>query len=304
MGLINQTDEQYYLGPDGVWNSFDEDYGSYQFISIKDIINNFIISYVGEGKIISKLKRTDVAFHAQRGIQEFSYDILPSIKSQEIEIGPTLNFVLPKDYVNYVKLTWVDSQGIERIIYPAIKTSNPLPVTQDDDYEYLFDEQNQEIISAESSETRKRFQSTTGQQGQNLNNINNPTFLARNHFGRRYGLNPENAQTNGLFYIDPILGIIYFGSEFCNRIVTLKYISDGLGCKDEDMTVHKFAEEAIYKYIAHAVLATRANTPEYLVARYKRELSATRRNSKLRLSNIKIEEITQVMRNKSKIIKH
>ena len=38
MGLINQTDEQYYLGPDNVWNSWDEDYGNYQFTSIKDII--------------------------------------------------------------------------------------------------------------------------------------------------------------------------------------------------------------------------------------------------------------------------
>ena len=303
MGLINQTDEQYYLGPDGVWNSWDEDYGSYQFISIKDIINNFIISYVGEGKIISKLKRTDVAFHAQRGIQEFSFDILLSMKSQEIEVGPNLNFILPKDYVNYVKLTWTDPQGIERIIYPAYKTSNPLPIVQDSNYEYLFDEQSEEIITADESETRKRFQSTTGQQGQNLNNINNPTILAANNFGRRYGLNPENAQTNGVFYIDQIAGIIYFGSNFANRIVTLKYISDGLG-KDYEMTVHKFAEEAIYKYIAHAVLATRANTPEYLVSRYKRELAAARRNSKLRLSNIKIEEITQVMRNKSKIIKH
>lgn len=51
MGLINQSDEQYYLGPDGVWNSFDEKYGSYQFTSIKDIINNFMISYVGEEKL-------------------------------------------------------------------------------------------------------------------------------------------------------------------------------------------------------------------------------------------------------------
>ena len=39
MGLINKNNEQYYLGPDGVWNSFDENYGDYQFISIKDIIN-------------------------------------------------------------------------------------------------------------------------------------------------------------------------------------------------------------------------------------------------------------------------
>jgi len=303
MGLINQTDEQYYLGPDGQWNTWDEDYGNYQFTSIKDIINNFIISYVGEEKIIPKAKRTDVAFHAQRGIQEFSFDILPSVKTAEIEIGPTLNFVLPKDYVNYVKLTWVDQRGIERVIYPAIKTSNPFPILQDDQYQYLFDEQSQEILSANESETRKRFQSNSPNINQNLNNINNSDVLYANNFGRRYGISPEQAQANGVFYIDQLQGIIFFDSSFVGRIVTLKYISDGLGT-DEEMVVHKFAEEALYKYIAYAILSTRANTPEYLVNRFKRELAAARRNTKIRLSNIKIEEITQVMRNKSKIIKH
>jgi hypothetical protein len=301
MGLITQTDEQYYLGPDGVWNSFDEDYGSYQFTSIGDIINNFMISYVGLEKNISKVKRTEVAFHAQRGIQEFSFDTLPSIKAQEIEIGPTLNFVLPKDYVNYVKLVWVDSKGIERIIYPTSKSSNPLPILQDSDFEYLFDQQTQEILTAEESETRKRFQLQN-----NVGNNDKEALgdrLNQGGWGRRYGLSPEQAQSNGVFYIDQVAGIIYFDSSFVGQIVTLKYISDGLAT-DEEMVVHKFAEEAIYKYIAYAVLSTRANTPEYLVARYKKELAATRRNAKLRLSNIKIEEVTQVMRNKSKIIKH
>lgn len=300
MGLITQTDEQYYLGPDGVWNSFDEDYGSYQFTSIGDIINNFMISYVGLEKNISKVKRTEVAFHAQRGIQEFSFDTLPSIKAQEIEIGPTLNFVLPKDYVNYVKLVWIDSKGIERIIYPTSKSSNPLPILQDSDFEYLFDQQTQEILTAEESETRKKFQSQDNA-GNNKEDLGNG--LNKGGWGRRYGLSPEQAQSNGVFYIDQVAGIIYFDSSFVGQIVTLKYISDGLAT-DEEMVVHKFAEEAIYKYIAYGILSTRANTPEYLVARYKRELAATRRNAKLRLSNIKIEEITQVMRNKSKIIKH
>jgi len=300
MGLINQTDEQYYLGPDGVWNSWDEDYGNYQFVSIKDIINNFIISYTGEDKIIPKIKRTDVAFHAQRGIQEFSFDILPSVLSQEIEIGPNLNFVLPKDYVNYVKLTWTDSNGIERVIYPAMKTSNPFPILQDDNYEYLFDEQDREIVSAQSSETQKKFQRSTPNQ-----NLDLPTreIVAINHYGQRYGLSPEQAQTNGVFYIDQLQGIIFFDSSFVGRIVTLKYISDGVQ-KDEDMSVHKFAEDALYKYMAYAILSTRTNVPEYLVSRFKKERGAAKRTAKLRLSNIKIEEITQVMRNKSKIIKH
>lgn len=303
MGLINQTDEQYYLGPDGIWNSFDENYGSYQFTSIKDIINNFMFSYVGEEKIISKVKRTDVAFHAQRGIQEFSFDLLPAIKSQEIEIGPNLNFILPKDYVNYVKLTWADSNGIERIIYPTSKTSNPLPILQDNNYEYLFDDQDGEALTAQESETRKKFQSSNRLNSSNLENINNEDIFLENFYGRRYGLNPEQAQINGVFYIDQLQGIIFFDSSMVNRTVTLKYISDGLA-SDEEMTVHKFAEEALYKYIAYAILSTRANTQEYLVSRFKKEASAARRNAKIRLSNIKIEEIAQVMRNKSKIIKH
>ena len=303
MSLPLQTDEQYYLGPDGIWNSWDENYGNYQFTSIKDVINNFIISYVGEEKIIPKAKRTDVAFHAQRGIQEFSFDILPSVKSQEIEIGPNLNMILPKDYVNYVKVTWTDSSGIERVVYPAINTSNPFPILQDANYEYLFDEQKQEIISAQSSETQKKFQSPTSQ-NQNTDNIVPNDLTFQKGYGRRYGISPQQAQSNGVFYIDQLQGIIFFDSSFVNKIVTLKYISDGIGCTDEDMTVHKFAEEALYKYIAYAILSTRANTPEYLVSRFKKERSAAKRNAKLRLSNIKIEEITQVMRNKSKIIKH
>ena len=70
------------------------------------------------------------------------------------------------------------------------------------------------------------------------------------------------------------------------------------------MQVHKFAEEAMYKSIAHAIMSTRANVPEYQVLRFKREKFAAIRTAKLRLSNIKLEELTQTLRGKSKHIKH
>ena len=60
----------------------------------------------------------------------------------------------------------------------------------------------------------------------------------------------------------------------------------------------------MYAYISHAVIASRINQPEYLVQRLKRESSAKLRNAKIRLSNIKLNEIVQVMRGKSKWIKH
>ena len=83
----------------------------------------------------------------------------------------------------------------------------------------------------------------------------------------------------------------------------LEYISDSLGT-DEEMKVHKFAEEAIYKWIAYGILSARPNIPEYIIQRYKKERFAETRKAKLRLSNIKLEELTQILRGKSKHIKH
>jgi hypothetical protein len=70
------------------------------------------------------------------------------------------------------------------------------------------------------------------------------------------------------------------------------------------MKVHKFAEEAMYKWISYAILSSKSNIPEYQVNRLKKERFAAIRKAKLRLSNIKIEEITQILRGKSKQIKH
>ena len=121
--------------------------------------------------------------------------------------------------------------------------------------------------------------------------------------GERYGLDPQHAQANGSFFIDQQSGKIYFSSNISGKTVVLDYISDSLGT-DNEMQVHKFAEEAIYKWIAYGILSTRANTPEYIINRYKKEKFAETRKAKLRLSNIKLEEITQVLRGKSKQIKH
>lgn len=69
-------------------NTTEENYGSYSYITLNDVINNFMVAYVGAGKIIADVKRTDVIFHAKRAMQEFSYDTLKSIKSMELNIPP------------------------------------------------------------------------------------------------------------------------------------------------------------------------------------------------------------------------
>jgi hypothetical protein len=197
-------------------------------------------------------------------------------------------------------VSFVDNSGTERILYPTRNTRNGKAILQDNNFQYLFD-QDGNILEANESESLKRY-SKSNPVGQ-FNGENAYDVLRENMSGGRYGGQPESMQANGTFFIDQAKGLIHFSSNTVNRVITLQYISDGLA-KDEDMVVHKFAEEALYLHIAYSVLLTRNNTPEYVVARFKKERATAKRNAKIRLSNIKIEEIANVIRNKSKQIKH
>ena len=445
MGLLNQTQQEYYQG---------NDFGNYQFTSLDDIINQFMIVYVGEDKIIPKIKRTDVAFHAQRAIQELSFDTFKSFKAQEITVPASLQMTLPQDYVNYTKLSWVDSAGVKHMLYPTSKTSNPssnplqdaggdfilqaIGTLSETSEDITLTAEHKDIIvgmivtgpyipantfvgatenlssitkitlhnasgvvvlpTESNSGTTLTFTKTDGflilpqksshiienlswnltdykitgtaseltdlevgmlvshddfPIGTVITNIHTTTIVVSNipvsgssavasggeitfvspdvidtdtwssyksgtpsenqddyqddtywpMEGSRFGLDPQHAQANGSFYIDCMSGKIHFSSNVSGKTVILDYISDSLGT-DGEMQVHKFAEEAMYKWISHAVLASRANTQEYLVNRYKKERFAAIRTAKLRLSNIKLEEITQILRGKSKQIKH
>ena len=292
MGLITETNAQYYTG---------NNYGSYIYISLGDIINNFLVAYVGAGKLIPSVKRTDVMFHAKRGLQEFSYDTLKVIKSQELTIPPSLSLAIPQDYVNYVKVSWIDDSGAKHIIYPTRVTSNPteLPI-QDNSGIPTQDQTGTNLLSQQSltEERWKNISSTT-------NNQPDDYRVPRNEFllGQRYGLQPEEAQVNGTFTINERTGTFSFSNELVGKLIILEYISDSLAY-DADMKLPKMAEQAMYMHIAYSILSGRSGIPEYIVNRFKRDRFAALRNAKIRLSNIKIEEISQVFRNKSKWIKH
>ena len=294
-------------------NTTEENYGSYSYITLNDVINNFMVAYVGAGKIIADVKRTDVIFHAKRAMQEFSYDTLKSIKSMELNIPPSLSVVLPQDYVNYVKVSWIDIYGVKHPIYPANNlTINPYENPVQDNRGVPIQDNFNDNIEGDSLTERRwdsdNFRQLFGIQNglNNINNINNYwdgyqwDYYA---YGRQYGLDPQYANVNGYFTINDREGKMSFSSDLRGKLIVLEYISDGLAY-DLDTRVPKLAEEALYAYIIHAVVSVRANQPEYLVQRLHREKSAKLRNTKIRLSNIKLEEITQVMRGKSKWIKH
>lgn len=288
-------------------NVVEDNYGSYAYVKLNDIINNFIVAYVGAGKLIPSVKRTDVIFHAKRALQEFNYDTLKSINSQELSIPNNLSVPFPQDYVNYVSLHWVDGQGVKHIITPTTLTSNPYKnFIQDSNGVPIQDNFDTNIEGTSITEDRWATNNlVTREQYIDSTEFGWDFYYGENSYksGKIYGLDPQNSNINGYFTINEREGKFSFSSDLVDKVIILEYISDGLSTGLETR-IPKMAEEAMYAYISHAIISTRSNQPEYIVNRLKQEKSAKLRNAKIRLSNIKLNEIVQVMRGKSKWIKH
>ncbi len=292
-------------------NTVEDNYGSYSYIKIEDIVNNFLIAYVGANKLIPNIKRTDVIFHAKRALQEFSYDTLKSVNSQELNIPKNLSVVIPQDYVNYVNLYWIDDQGVKHIIMPSNNlTGSPYETPiQDNKGVPVQDNFNNNIEGTSLIEERWRENQLKNLDENILDNANGSWDWDYYYgwqsagYGQLYGMDPQYANANGYFNINEREGKISFSANLVDKLIILEYISDGLS-SDLNTRVPKMAEEAMYAYISYAVIASRINQPEYVVQRLRREKSAKLRNTKIRLSNIKLNEIVQVMRGKSKWIKH
>ena len=289
-------------------SAIEDNHGEYSYTRLTDVIDNFLIAYVGAGKLIPSVKRSDVIFHARRGLQEFSYDTLKSVKSSELSVPPSLSVAIPQDYVNYVKASWVDNLGVLHTIYPTndLNQSPYYTFTQDNDGNPVQDnfDSNTEVssqIEAAWDKTNPRYIS-----GGFRNDATDANVLNRNYtdgaLGQRYGLEPQTSQKNGWFKIDERTGQFSFTSNLANKLILLQYVSDG-NAYDLDARIPKLAEEALYAHIIHSILSVSSGVQEYVVRRFKQERSAKLRNAKIRLSNLKLDQIVQVTRGKSKWIK-
>ena len=73
----------------------DANWGSYQYVSLQDIVNNFMLMYNDNHAIINNEQRYKVIFHAKRAIQELNYDAFKEIKVLQLNVDSQLRFILP-----------------------------------------------------------------------------------------------------------------------------------------------------------------------------------------------------------------
>ena len=243
----------------------EDNYGSYAYTELNDVINNFLVAYVGAGKLIPSVKRSDIIFHAKRAMQEFSYDTLKSVNSQELTVPHNLSVVLPQDYVNYVNFYWVDDQGVQHVIMPTNNlTSSPYSVPLQDDQGVPTQDNFDNNITG-TSIIEDRWSNNYFK-----DNVIDDTIAGWEYYygwpefgyGQLFGLDTQYANSNGYFTINDREGKISFSANLVDKIIIFEYISDGLSTNLKTK-VPKLAEEAMYAYISHAVIASRINQPEY-----------------------------------------
>ena len=184
----------------------EDNWGSYAYTKLNDVINNFLVAYVGAGKLIPSVKRTDVIFHAKRAMQEFSYDTLKSVNKIEVSVPHNLSIPIPQDYVNYVNLYWIDQSGVKRVIMPGnMLTTNPTDIFLEDTKGVpVQDEFNDNIDT--TSVTEERWKNNILKERTDPNFIDD-TILGWEYYygwpefgyGQLYGLDPQFANSSGYY---------------------------------------------------------------------------------------------------------
>lgn len=286
-------------------------WGTYQYVSLQDIVNNFLLMYSGNHSLVNNEERYKVLFHAKRAIQELNYDAFKEIKVLELTVSTNLRFVLPSDFVNWVRIS-LYKDGWLRPLTENIQTLSAKAYLQDNNGQLLFD-QNGNILQPQYSnidfdrlsKIKKSIYLNQGSQfnGQYGWNYDGMWYFDYN-IGTAYGLNTETANFNPTFNVDKKAGVINFDSSMSNQQCILEYISDGMEQGDDSkITVNKLFEKYIYAYIQYEILNSKLGVQEYIVARARKDKAALLRNAKIRISNIHPGRLLMNLRGLDKQIK-
>ena len=289
----------------------DVNWGTYQYVSLADIVNNFMLIYAGNHELVNNTNRYQVLFHAKRAIQELNYDAFKEIKVLELSVDNQLRFVLPSDYVNWVRISMY-SDGYIFPLTENIQVNSSDAYLQDNTGKILFD-QNGNILKPQYSEldydritgTQKSIYMNPGSQFSGQAGWEyDGTWYFEYSIGARFGLNTETANRNPTFRIDKKTGVINFSSEMMGKLCILEYVSDGMEGGDASLiTVNKLFEDYVYAYIRYAILPSKLGVQEYIVNRSRKEKTALLRNAKIRISNIHPGRLLMNMRGGDKWLK-
>lgn len=289
------TPEQYYADP--------ENWGSYQYTSMVDIVNNFTYMYVGNDKQLNNVRRTEIIFYTKEAVKLLNFDAkVNPLKAIELTVGDDLKFVLPSDYVNYVRIS-LEVNGVLRQLFENRQANTAVGYQQDANGNLIFDIDGNvmtEISALDLARVNPSQYSGPGPYDGYYGWLLDDEWYFGYSVGPKYSLDPSEMSAGPSFRINN--GVIDFSSGMANQSLVIEYISDGI-VSDDKIIVHKFAEEFVYRYIKWKLLNNKYGIPAYEKKMARDEKQAEFRNAKLRLSDIHPSRLLMSLRGRSRQIK-
>ena len=275
-----QTPQDYYENSDH--------HGTYQYVSLKTIIDNMLLEAEDDDSFIKNVKRSRIISYAKQGIRAVTRQAANDVLAIEVTVPPSLVWVLPQDYVNYVRISVVvqdTDSGSLRLMPLDINRNISIAngYLQDNDYDIIFDSDGQ-ILTADSSngyaKPYKKYSFSEGYQ---------PT------------LDTSKLSKYGEFTIDERRGTILFSSDLSDKEIVIEYISDGIQAdlSEEEITLHKYLRDTVENWIYFCCIERKRNIPANEKQRALLRYKTTLHQAKMARADFNLLQISRVLRSRS-----
>lgn len=272
-----QTPENYYG-----YNTPEEgdNWGSYQYVSLKDIIDELLVESSDPDSYLSNTSRTKLLMAAKNGVRNLNREVKKNVKAVEMTVGVGLYIPLPQDYVDWLRISIITPDFKLQPLDVNRRLNTAIGYLQDHNAEILFDD-NGNILTSDSS---------------NAYAHPHKSYLFSGSYcqaGNKH-LDTTKFSKWGECKIDNERGTIVFSSNLVNREVVLEYTSDrleNLNLREGKVNIHKLLKDALIAYIYSAVISKRRHVPYNEKLRAKREYKALRHKALMDVADFDFNEL-------------
>jgi hypothetical protein len=260
-------------------------------ISLEQIVNDFIIS-VDIDDVAGHVSDNTIRTVALRGIREMGFDMLRTIASIKLPVNSNSTVDLPDDYVDWVKIGVVSSDGI---IYSLGENRN-INYSQKyatDSYGNNIDSDNDGVYDRVDS----KGATSSGSPSVDMVDTGYDSYVYRNYVmdgvpGALYGMG--GGHMYGEFRVNLDQNRIELSSSGDVSEIVIEYVRDE--ARASDPSIHIYAEPALMAYIYYKIIERKSSVPANEKARARQEYYNEYRKANARLKSVSKDEILRTIR--------
>lgn len=251
-----------------------------QAVSLSEIVSNIVVKGLNERSYAYGIHKYEVILLAKRLMQEMTYNGLVEARVYEGPVTDAGKFIPPLDYVEYVRLSIVDSEGKLHPIFYNNKLNSSFQYILDIEQNIMTDDEGYPIKAQGSRNTKATtYEFATG---------------AKQGSGGLYGMVGGQKSYTGAYKYDSDAKEFILDDLPVNHLsCVLEYTSDPILAEKnpERLRIHKFFQSTLEAGVYFMFISELKDVPSYEKLRARKEYYNEQRKARRRL--VKLSEVIQ-----------